>query len=104
MALEITNENLNSLLSEKEIVVVDFWAPWCGPCKMMGPIVDDLAKGYNNESIAMGKSNVDENGELAARFGIRGIPTLVFFKNGEAVDRVSGVKSIDEIEQIINNL
>lgn len=104
MALEITNENFDSLLSEKEVVVVDFWAPWCGPCRMMGPVVDDLAEENENNNTAIGKVNVDESSDLAQKYGIRGIPTLIFFKDGEPVERTSGVKSKEEISEIINKL
>jgi thioredoxin 1 len=102
MALEITNDNFDSLLSENEVVVVDFWAPWCGPCRMMTPIIDELAEEFDTAII--GKANVDESTELAQKYGIRGIPTVVFFKDGEAVQRISGVKPKEEIEEIIKNL
>lgn len=102
MALEITNDNFDSLLSENEVMVVDFWAPWCGPCKMMGPIIDKIAD--ENKETAIGKSNVDSNTELAQKYNVRGIPTIIFFKNGEAVERITGVQSKEEIENIINNL
>jgi|TARA_R110000796_G_scaffold11688_1_gene39363 thioredoxin 1 len=104
MALEITSENFDSLLSEKEVVVVDFWAPWCGPCKMMGPVVDELAKDNDSDTIAIGKANVDDNSELATKFGVRGIPTVVFFKDGKPVSRVSGLKTKVELEEIIKGL
>ena len=85
MALEITDNNFKEILAEGSPVVIDFWAPWCGPCKMVGPIIDELAKEYEGKVI-MGKCDVDENSDLPAEFGIRNIPTVLFFKNGELVD------------------
>ena len=82
MALEITDNNFKEILAEGSPVVIDFWAPWCGPCKMVGPIIDELAKEYEGKVI-MGKCDVDENSDLPAEFGIRNIPTVLFFKNGE---------------------
>ena len=78
MALEITDNNFKEILAEGSPVVIDFWAPWCGPCKMVGPIIDELAKEYEGKVI-MGKCDVDENSDLPAEFGIRNIPTAVSY-------------------------
>ena len=82
MALEITDNNFKEILAEGKPVVIDFWAPWCGPCKMVGPIIEELAGEYEGD--------VDENGDVAAEYGIRNIPTVLFFKNGELVDKQVG--------------
>lgn len=89
MALEITDNNYKELLAEGKPVVIDFWAPWCGPCKMVAPIIEELAAEYEGKVI-IGKCDVDENSDMPVEFGIRSIPTVLFFKGGELVDKQVG--------------
>lgn len=89
MALMIENNNLKDVLDANELVVVDFWAEWCGPCRQIAPYVEELATEYAGR-IAVAKCDVDANDELAGSYGIRTIPTLLFFKNGEVVDKHVG--------------
>ena len=88
----ITNENFASLKDGNLPFVVDFWATWCGPCRMVGPIVSEMAEKYDGK-VVVGKCDVEENEDLAAEFGIRNIPTILFFKNGEVVDKLIGAQS-----------
>ncbi|MFT4595323.1 MAG: thioredoxin 1 [Bacteroidia bacterium] len=90
MALELTDANFEELVMKSDKpVLVDFWAVWCGPCRMVGPIVEELANDYGDKAV-IGKVDVDNNPEISAKFGIRNIPTLLFFKNGEIVDKQVG--------------
>lgn len=92
MALAITDQNFEELAGQGKLLVVDFWATWCGPCMMVGPIIEELA--HENEGKAIvGKCDVDANSELPGRFGIRNIPTVLFIKGGEVVDKLVGAQS-----------
>ena len=104
MALEITDNKFKEILAKGTPVVIDFWAPWCGPCKMVGPIIDELAKEYEGRVI-MGKCDVDENSDLPAEFGIRNIPTVLFFKDGALVDKQVGAVAkpafVEKVEKLL---
>lgn len=103
MTLEVTDANFQALLAEGTPLVVDFWAPWCGPCKMMLPIVDELANQYEGK-VRIGKLNVDENPDTCEAFGIMSIPTMLFFKNGELVNRHVGAAPKAELIKVIDQL
>jgi thioredoxin 1 len=88
-AIEITDANFEEIIKSEQPILVDFWAEWCGPCKMIGPVVEELAGDYEGKAI-IGKVDVDSNPGVAQAFGIRSIPTLLFFKGGEIVDKQVG--------------
>ncbi|WP_262897961.1 thioredoxin [Litoribacter ruber] len=88
-AIEITDANFEEVIKSEQPILVDFWAEWCGPCKMIGPVVEEIAGEYEGKAV-VGKVDVDSNPNVAAKFGIRSIPTLLFFKNGEIVDKQVG--------------
>lgn len=99
---EITKATIADLLAER-VAVLDFWATWCGPCRMMSPIVETLAEKYQGR-VAFGSVNVDEEEELAIAYRISAIPTLLFFKDGKQVNKTMGVRSASELEGIIEGL
>lgn len=104
MALQITDATLDSILDTDKLVVIDFWAEWCGPCKMIGPIIEEIGEEYK-DNVVVGKLNVDENDETTGKYGIRNIPTVLFIKNGKVVDKVvgAGPKSLftEKIDKIL---
>ncbi len=89
MALEFTDANIKEFINSGKPVVIDFWAEWCGPCRMVGPAVEELAKEYDGKVI-IGKMDVDENVDTPNEFGVRNIPTILFFKDGQLVDKQIG--------------
>jgi thioredoxin 1 len=98
-----TSSFSTDVLKASKPVLVDFWAEWCGPCKVLAPVLDEIAKEIGEKAIIY-KVNVDENGELAQKYGIRGIPTMIFFKNGEASRTLVGVQSKEEIKKTLEEL
>jgi thioredoxin 1 len=104
MAVEITDANFEELVkSSDKPVLIDFWAVWCGPCKMIAPVIDELASEYEGKAI-VGKLDVDNNPQVASALGIRSIPTLLFLKNGEMVDRQVGVVPKNVLSDKLNQL
>ena len=103
MEVTITSENLSSLKSGDLPLVVDFWATGCGPCRMVAPIISELAAAYDGKAV-IGKCDVEENEDVAAEFGIRNIPTILFFKGGEVVNKLVGAQPKAKIEEAIKQL
>ncbi len=103
MAMEFNKDNFQSEVIDSDVpVLVDFWAPWCGPCKMIGPIIEELAGEYEGKA-KVGKVNVDDNQDLAGSFGIRGIPTVMLFKGGEVVGQFVGLKPKEDLASALND-
>ena len=96
----LTAENFDETIKEG-VVLVDFWADWCGPCRMLGPVIESLAAKYEDKH-KICKVNIDDAGDLAARFGVMSIPTVILFRNGEVLDKRIGVHPAEEFEDMIN--
>ncbi len=103
MALAVTDATFEEVLKSGQPVVLDFWAEWCGPCRMVGPIVEELATEYEGKVI-IGKVDVDNNDEVTSKYGIRNIPTILFFKDGEIVDKQVGAAQKSVLIEKIDNL
>ncbi len=101
--MSFDGNNFDSEVINSDVpVLVDFWAPWCGPCKMIGPIVEELAAEFGDK-VKIGKVNVDDNQELAGKFGIRGIPTVMLFKGGEVANSFVGLRPKEDLAQALND-
>lgn len=100
MMIHFNKETFEKTLSEGRLMMVDFWAEWCGPCQMLGPVIESLAEKYEGRAV-IGKVNTDEEQELAMGFGITGIPTVIFFKDGKEIDRKVGVMPPDAFVQVL---
>lgn len=101
--MEITSENYKEIISQDKPIVLDFWATWCGPCKKISPMIDELEEEYGDK-IIVGKINVEDEDDLATEYSIRNVPTLLFIKNGEVIDKFVGAATKDVIEEKIKAL
>ncbi len=100
--IKITDENFDKLIQEHENVVVDFWATWCGPCKMMEPVYEELAREYDN--VLFGKVNTENNPQTTSKFGIQAIPAFIFIKNGQPVNQINGAVQKDQMKDKIEEV
>ncbi len=105
MSQEVSDDTFEQEVLQSDVpVLVDFWAPWCGPCRMLGPIIDELSKDNKGKSVKIVKVNIDENNDSASRFGVMSIPTLIFFKGGQPVDQLSGVQEKADLQKKLDEL
>ncbi|SRR5574344_753885 len=102
--IEIINENFDELVVKSAVpVVLDFWAPWCGPCKAIAPYIEELSEKYKDKAL-VAKVNIDDSGDLAMKFGVRNIPTVIFLKNGEVKEKIVGAVSKDKYASVLESL
>lgn len=102
MTKQLTSETIKEVLEQDNLVVLDFWAPWCGPCRILGPTLDSLSEKESNENVTIAKVNVDDYGEIATNYGIRNIPTVLFIKNNEVLDKSIGAAPESKIQEMID--
>ena len=103
MTIEITDASFKSEVTDSPIpVLVDFWAPWCGPCKMIAPVLEEIAQEYDGKAKIV-KINIDDNQNTPAQFGVRSIPTLILFKNGNEVEKIIGAQGKDKLKALIDS-
>ena len=100
--LHFNEEGFDKALEANRLMMVDFWAVWCGPCQRLGPVIEQLAEEYEGQAVIIGKVDVDEEPGLAQRFGVMNIPTVVFFKDGQELERKVGAMPIDEYIQVLD--
>jgi len=99
----LTDASFNDEVLKSEVpVLVDFWAPWCGPCKIMGPIIEEVAKELEGKPVKIGKMNVDDNPETPMKYGIMSIPTIIIFKNGQPAEQMVGVQAKEKLTEKLN--
>lgn len=101
--LKITDDNYQEILAQEKLVVIDVWATWCGPCQRLSPIIAQVAEEYGDKAI-VGKYNAENHEELLEKYGVRNIPTILFIKNGEVLQRLTGVVNATKIKEIIDQL
>ena len=99
---DLNDSNFNDFTNEG-VSLVDVWAPWCGPCKMIGPVIDKLSSDYKDSDIKFGKLNADDNSEIVRNLGVRNIPTILIYKNGEIVDRTVGAVTEGKLKEVIDS-
>ena len=100
---EINSENFDQKIKNSEVAIVDIWAPWCGPCKQLSPIIDEVSSELGNK-VVVGKMDADANLDFVKELNVRNIPTILFYKNGEVVERTTGLKTKNDILNIVNKL
>jgi thioredoxin 1 len=103
MVIVLTESNFDEIVTSENLVMVDFWAPWCAPCRAIAPVIDELSAEYAGK-LTVAKCDIDSNGDIALRFGIRSIPTLLFFKHGKVVDKLLGGNSKTAIVAKLNTI